>query len=386
VLSRDQTLMSKTDDQLRKWDELARRVEDGLTHSGQGNSKCVGSLIALGLMVLSASLVLLWFWLGAQLGQYVSHYLMLDCTGLSCACWSILAVTAAALLAYLVHYFVQSVFRRFETLRTTALTSLLVEEVKTFVDDWDHWEAARKARVKTANKMPTQMKPDVPLRTDAFADDDDDDEPYASTLGFLNFDEMDEPEPDLQSQVTMLNDAGAERSAEELEVEMLMDLSLEKLTALSADKLHVDWVDAGASRTDMWSDLSTHDFDRFSLELSRVASLRHRKQMLAKWKELRINEMLARQGETGAQSPFCCCSRTEGKDTGGDYEKLTRQASLEKKEKSLADLWETMVRGRVERERQIIELRAELIARLESGLKKTHGVDDDDEEAPQVRY
>ena len=375
VLSRDHAHSSNTDEQLREWDELARRVADGLSHNGQGE-KWAQRCYALALTLFSSALVVLWIWLGAWLEVYVSHYLTLDCAEFSCACWSMLAVGAACGLVWLVSWTLQSVFRRFETFRTTTLSNKLVEDVKQFVTAWKVWEEERTKRTKKNLPQEEQKQTAAaPAVTDA-AEEDDDDEAFGGMGLFGDEDEEElelepEPEPEQTRDKAMGTDAMAE-------------LSLEELTALSADKLFVGGFDGGASRTDMWCDLSTRDFDRFALELSRVKSRLHRNHMLTRWKDLRVNEMMAPHRETTTQSLFSCCSRKshdEVKQEDDEDAALDHTRSTQRKESTLENLWEDMVEGRVERERQIIELRAELISRLEQGLKTSHGVSTD-EEAP----
>ena len=368
LLSRANALGSHTDDKLCQWDVLAKRVADALSQDGHGE-KWARRCYALSLMMVSISLVFLWIWLGTRLEEYVRHYLMLECADFSCACWSILTVAAAfGLVGVLVHL-LQSVFKRFETFRTTTLSDKLVTDVQRFVKGWQAWET--EAIIRTRRSLSPQGERQAATEAADAGAADDDDEPFAGGIGLFSDDTEEEPEPEPELQPSAQWMGTAQLTAAELAA-----LSLTELTALSADKLHVGSFDDFRSRTDTWSELLTCDFDRFSLELSRVQNRRQRKQMLDKWKELRVNEMMAPHREMDAQSYWCCCCKKAHTDGDPDDDALVRTGTKEDKARKLGGtggLWEQMVQGRVERERRIIELRAELFSRLETDLKKAHG-------------
>ena len=376
LLSRGNALGSHTDDKLCQWDALAKRVADALSQDAHGE-KWARYCYTLRMMMVSISLVFLWIWLGTRLGEYVRHYLMLECTDVSCVCWSILTVAASFGLVVVLGHLLQSVFRRFETFRTTTLSDKLLTDVQQFIKDWQAWET--QAIIRTRSLSPQGERQVANEATDAEAADDDD-EPFAGGIGLFGDDTEEEPEPEPEpEQVTepKPQPSGHCVGTARLTAAEIATLSLTQLTALSADKLHVGSFDEFTSKTDMWSELLTCDFDRLSLELSRVQSRQQRQEMLEKWKELRVNEMMAPHREMEAQSYWCCCCKKAHTKVNQDDNALVRTATTEEKARKLGGnggLWEEMVQGRVERERRIIELRAELFSRLEIGLKRTHGV------------
>jgi hypothetical protein len=352
VLTRDDFRQSHTETTLREWDELAERVIHSLSGSqGQTDDRLctIHAAKLLVLMVFSSGLVLLWLWLGHQLTRHILAWALLECTTVKCTAWSLATVLAMVLIIISCLFTAQSCRRRVQTFKTLAFSKELIKEVEDCVKKWEDWNCEReKRKMDYIGTLPVpgpgpspepEPKPeqdsDMAGGADMFAEDDawdDELEPEP------------EPEPELES---------------EPEGDASSNVGLAKLTALCADKLHVEKAD-GRSASTWWSDLSTKEFDQLTLELSRVDQA-HRKTVLNNWCDLRTREIMLKAGidqEWQLQE---------------DEEELDRESSLEETKRSVRDLWKKMVECRVTREKEILTLRADLIVRVKEKIQREHG-------------
>jgi hypothetical protein len=191
-------------------------------------------------------------------------------------------------LVFLVGYTCRSIYKRFQTFKTTTFSNDLVKDVDDCVDEWEKWELLRRKRAEKFEPRHeiTNWRPEPEPEAEAEAEADDE-EPFL--LGGFGFGDSDEQEDDAQPETEPETEPEAQS---DLRQQISDEVDLALLTSLCADKLHVEVSAGDGSGTNAWSDLSTKDFDRFSLELSRVEKP-NRKLMLDKWQELRVNEMLA---------------------------------------------------------------------------------------------
>jgi hypothetical protein len=385
VLRRDDFRQSHTETTLREWDDLAERVIHSLSGSqGQTDRLCtIHAAKLLALMVFSSGLVLLWLWLGHQLTRHIWTWAHLECATWKCAAWSLATVLAMVLIIISFLFTVQSCRRRAQTFKTMAFSKELIEEVEKCVKTWKDWDGERKNRKEQylgmlpeagpepspELKLEPEPEPEPEQEQDSdvaggaalFGDDAWGDDAGDDAWGDEKEPEPElEPEPEPEPEPELEPESGPEGDASS-------NVGLAKLTALCADKLHVEKAD-GRSASTWWSDLSTKEFDQLTLELSRVDQA-HRKTVLNNWCDLRTREIMLKAG-IELQEDEAGIEPVE--PLQDDEEVLNRESSLAKKKKSVGDLWKKMVECRVTREKEILALRADLIGRVKDKIQREH--------------